>query len=61
LEQIPEINGLGYSKRDLLRVFKCQKLKDFMGDIIDTRVASVDYLDGRYLLLSDSGLVVMQI
>ena len=32
------------------------KIKDFMGDIIDTRVASVDYLNGKYLLLSDSGI-----
>ena len=30
-------------------------IKDFMGDTIPARVASVDYLDGRYLLLSDSG------
>ena len=30
-------------------------IKDFMGDVIPARVASVDYLDGRYLLLSDSG------
>jgi len=27
-----------------------------MGDIVDTRVASVDLLDGKYLLLSDSGI-----
>ena len=30
-------------------------IKDFMGDTIPARVASVDYLEGRYLLLSDSG------
>jgi WD40 repeat protein len=32
------------------------KIKDFMGDVIDTRVASVDFTDGKYLLLSDSGI-----
>ena len=30
-------------------------ITDFMGDEISARVASVDYLKGRYLLLSDSG------
>jgi WD40 repeat protein len=30
-------------------------ITDFMGDEISARVASVDYLEGRYLLLSDSG------
>jgi len=31
------------------------KIKDFMGDPIFAAAASIDYLDGRYLLLSDSG------
>ncbi len=31
------------------------KVKDFMGDEIFARVSSVDFMDGRYLLLSDSG------
>ncbi len=31
------------------------KIKDFMGDIVPARVQSIDYLDGRYLILSDSG------
>ncbi len=31
------------------------KIKDFMGDEIFAAAASVDYMDGRYLLLSDSG------
>ena len=31
------------------------KVKDFMGDEIFARVSSVDFYDGRYLLLSDSG------
>ena len=31
------------------------KIKDFMGDMIDAAAASIDYMDGRYLLLSDSG------
>jgi len=31
------------------------KVKDFMGDEVPTRVFSVDKIDGRYLLLSDSG------
>ena len=31
------------------------KIKDFMGDVVNTRVFSVDKLDKQYLLLSDSG------
>ena len=31
------------------------EVEDFMGDMIATRVFSVDEIDGRYLLLSDSG------
>jgi WD40 repeat protein len=31
------------------------KIKDFMGDEIFAAAASIDYMDGRYLLLSDSG------
>ncbi len=31
------------------------QVKDFMGDKIDDKVFSIDYLDGRYLILSDSG------
>jgi len=30
-------------------------VKDFMGDIVPARVMSSDFMDGRYLLLSDSG------
>ncbi len=32
------------------------KIKDFMGDVIDAKIASVDYIDERYLILSDSGI-----
>jgi WD40 repeat protein len=31
------------------------KIKDFMGDEIFAAAASIDHMDGRYLLLSDSG------
>ena len=31
------------------------KVKDFMGDEIAARIHSVDFFEGRYLLLSDSG------
>jgi len=31
------------------------QVKDFMGDAIDDKVFSVDEIDGRYLILSDSG------
>jgi WD40 repeat protein len=41
-------------KRFVMKV-TIPKITDFMGDIIPARVASVDVMDGRYLLLSDSG------
>ncbi|MEN8727535.1 MAG: hypothetical protein ABF276_06180 [Sulfurovum sp.] len=37
------------------KTFTLPKVKDFMGDMIAPRVFSVDKIDGRYLLLSDSG------
>ncbi len=40
----------------IVKTVQLPKIKDFMGDIIDTRVASVDFLNGKYLLLSDSGI-----
>jgi len=40
----------------IIQTIQLPKIKDFMGDIVDTRVASVDYIDGTYLLLSDSGI-----
>ena len=42
-------------KDKIVKTVQLPKIKDFMGDIIDTRVASVDKIGDRYLLLSDSG------
>ncbi len=39
----------------LLKEISLPKIKDFMGDPIFAAAASIDYMDGRYLLLSDSG------
>lgn len=44
-----------YVKEKFVKRITIPDIKDFMGDVIPARVASVDYLDGRYLLLSDSG------
>jgi len=43
-------------KREFVKKITIPKIKDFMGDTIEARVASVDYIDGKYLLLSDSGI-----
>lgn len=40
---------------NLSKVVTLPKIKDFMGDEIDANIFSVDYMDGRYLILSDSG------
>ena len=45
-----------YNEKKFVKVVQVPKIKDFTGDIIDTRVASVDYYNGKYLLLSDSGV-----
>ncbi len=41
--------------KELTKEITLPKIKDFMGDTIFAAAASIDYLDGRYLLLSDSG------
>jgi len=45
-----------YKEKKFVKTIVVPKIKDFMGDIIDTRISSVDYFNGKYLLLSDSGI-----
>ena len=40
---------------NLSHITTLPKIKDFMGDEINAKIFSVDYMDGRYLFLSDSG------
>jgi WD40 repeat protein len=42
-------------KEEFIKEISLPKVKDFMGDEIPARIHSIDYIDGRYLLLSDSG------
>jgi WD40 repeat protein len=51
-----ELKVYNYIDKKFTKIIKIPKIKDFMGDIIDARVASVDYLNGKYMLLSDSGI-----
>lgn len=44
-----------YTAQRFTKEITLPKVKDFMGDEVDARVQSVDFLKGRYLLLSDSG------
>ena len=44
-----------YEAKVFTKTIALPKVKDFMGDMIPPRVFSVDKMDGRYLLLSDSG------
>jgi len=46
-----------YDKKSYKKVLSVSipDVKDFMGDTIPARVMSSDFIDGRYLLLSDSG------
>ena len=41
--------------RQFIKEITLPNIKDFMGDEAPARVQSVDFTDGRYLLLSDSG------
>ena len=43
-------------KDKFIKKIQLPKIKDFMGDSIDTRVNSLDYIDKRYILVSDSGI-----
>jgi WD40 repeat protein len=42
--------------KKILKEIHLPQIKDFMGDNIDAKIFSVDYLDGRYIFLSDSGI-----
>jgi WD40 repeat protein len=44
-----------YAEKKFIKEISLPKVKDFVGDTVPARVQSVDYLQGRYLILSDSG------
>ena len=45
-----------YETKKLCKEITIPMIKDFTGDTVPAPVFSVDYADGRYLLLSDSGV-----
>ncbi len=44
-----------YEERRFVKEITIPKIRDFTGEVIPATIFSVDYMDGRYLLLSDSG------
>ena len=44
-----------YEAKKFVKEIKIPDIKDFTGEVVPATVFSVDYTDGRYLLLSDSG------
>jgi len=46
----------GYVRKEFVKEISIPDIKDFTGETISARVASVDCVDGKYLLLSDSGI-----
>lgn len=44
-----------YIKKEFVKEITLPNVIDFMGDSVPARVFSVDYMEGRFLLLSDSG------
>ncbi len=51
-----KLKAYNLDEKKFTKIVQLPKIKDFMGDSMDTRVTSVDYLDGKYLMLSDSGI-----
>ena len=51
-----KLKAYNLDKKKFTKVVQLPKIKDFMGDSIDTSVSSVDYINGKYLMLSDSGI-----
>jgi WD40 repeat protein len=45
-----------YVRKEFVKEISIPDIKDFTGETISARVASVDCVDGKYLLLSDSGI-----
>lgn len=44
-----------FKEQKFIKEISLPKIRDFMGDTVPPRVYSVDFLENRYLLLSDSG------
>jgi len=44
-----------YESKVFIKTLTLPQIQDFMGDMIEPRVFSVDKMDGRYLMMSDSG------
>ena len=44
-----------YTAQKFIKEVTLPEVKDFVGDMVPARVQSVDVMDGRYLILSDSG------
>jgi len=44
-----------YESKVFIKILTLPQIQDFMGDMIEPRVFSVDKMDGRYLMMSDSG------
>lgn len=45
-----------YKTKTFGELVKFPDIKDFMGDTIHTRVSSLDVMDGRFIMLTDSGI-----
>ena len=49
------LQAYDYAAKKFVKEIKVPDIKDFTGEIVPAAVFSVDFTDGRYLLLSDSG------
>lgn len=49
-----ELQVYDYKNKKFVKTITLPRIKDFMGDEIDPKVFSVDYLNGKYLLLSEA-------
>jgi len=51
-----EVQIYNYKDKNFTKIIKIPKIKDFMGDTINASISCVDYYNGKYLMLSDSGI-----
>ena len=49
-----DLQVFDYKSNTIVKTISLPKIKDFMGDDISPKIFSVDYLNGKYLLLSEA-------
>ena len=48
------VDIIDLKSKKIIKQIKVDEIKDFMGDLVDTKVYSVDFMDGKILILSQA-------